>query len=55
MVEKYLKKSISRPQIYVDRLLEANLLPWTPTKSSPINTSSKRVTSENKTNSVKNE
>jgi penicillin-binding protein 2 len=27
MVEKYIKKTISRPQEYVDRLLQANLLP----------------------------
>ena len=27
MVEKYIKKSISRPQIYVDRIMQANLLP----------------------------
>jgi len=27
MVEKYIKKTISRPQVYVDRLLQANLLP----------------------------
>jgi penicillin-binding protein 2 len=27
MVEKYLTDSISRPKYYVDRLLEANLLP----------------------------
>jgi len=27
MVEKYIKKTISRPQVYVDRLIQANLLP----------------------------
>jgi penicillin-binding protein 2 len=27
MVEKYIKKTISRPQVYIDRLLQANLLP----------------------------
>lgn len=30
MVEKYIKNSISRPQIYVDRILQANLLPGAP-------------------------
>ena len=29
MVEKYIKKTISRPQAYTDRLLQANLLPGT--------------------------
>ena len=27
MVEKYIKKTISRPQVYVDRIIQANLLP----------------------------
>lgn len=55
MVEKYIKKTISRPQIYVDRLLEANLLPSTSSKSKPTNKNSARSLSTNKTNSVKNE
>ena len=33
MVEKYINKSISRPKAYLDRLLEANLLPGTVIKS----------------------
>ena len=35
MVEKYLKRTVSRPKEYVDRLLEANLLPGAPVKSKP--------------------
>ena len=36
MVEKYLKRSVSRPKAYVDRLLDANLLPGAPVKSKPV-------------------
>jgi len=32
MVEKYLTDSISRPKAYINRLLEANLMPGDPTK-----------------------
>jgi penicillin-binding protein 2 len=35
MVEKYLTRSISRPKAYVDRLLEANLLPGGAQKPKP--------------------
>lgn len=36
MVEKYIKKTISRPQVYVDRLLQANLLPGAKGNSSIV-------------------
>lgn len=35
MVEKYITRSISRPKEYVDRLLEASLLPGGPVKPKP--------------------
>ncbi|WP_395803403.1 penicillin-binding protein 2 [Daejeonella sp.] len=60
MVEKYIKKSISRPQIYVDRILEANLLPGAAVKSKPKNKSvsdsiaAKQINTPKKDN-VKNE
>jgi penicillin-binding protein 2 len=47
MVEKYIKKSISRPKVYVDRLLEANLLPGAPAN----NFSTKKIKSDS-TNQV---
>lgn len=40
MVEKYIKKTISRPQAYVDRLLNANLLPGAPIRTN-VKTKSK--------------
>ena len=36
MVEKYLTGSVSRPKAYIDRLLEANLLPGAPVKAKPV-------------------
>jgi penicillin-binding protein 2 len=55
MVEKYIKKTISRPQVYVDRLLQANLLPGAggsfPTAKKPVADSTK--TSTNKPDNTK--
>ncbi|RRN76631.1 penicillin-binding protein 2, partial [Pseudoxanthomonas sp. SGD-10] len=36
MIEKYLKDSISRPKYYVDRLLQANLLPGQKKAPKPV-------------------
>ncbi len=36
LVEKYLTNTISRPKYYVDRLINANLLPIVPTKVNPF-------------------
>jgi penicillin-binding protein 2 len=36
MVEKYLTRTISKPKAYLDRLLEANLLPGEPVKTKAI-------------------
>ena len=43
MVEKYITRSISRPKAYVDRLLEANLLPGA-VKPKPVNKPKKDTT-----------
>ena len=43
MVEKYIKKSISRPQIYVDRIMQANLLPG----AIQFSPTSKKITIDN--------
>ena len=36
MVEKYITRTISRPKAYVDRLLDANLMPGAALKSKPV-------------------
>ena len=43
MVEKYIKKSISRPQIYLDRIMQANLLPG----AIQFSPTSKKITIDN--------
>ena len=53
MVEKYIKKSISRPQIYTDRILQANLLPGASNNSSAKNKSKADSNATNKTNTLK--
>ncbi|SDM44411.1 penicillin-binding protein 2 [Daejeonella rubra] len=57
MVEKYIKKTISRPQAYVDRLLQANLLPGavgnSPSVKKPVTDSTSNNTKKpNKANRV---
>jgi penicillin-binding protein 2 len=53
MVEKYIKKSISRPQIYTDRIMQANLLPGAAINSSGNTKTKADSNAANKTNSVK--
>ncbi|WP_291400753.1 penicillin-binding protein 2 [Daejeonella sp.] len=55
MVEKYIKKSISRPQIYVDRILEANLLPGAAVKSKPKTKIASDSIAAKQTNTPKND
>jgi penicillin-binding protein 2 len=55
MVEKYIKKSISRPQIYVDRILQANLLPGATVKSKPKTKSASDSIAAKQTNTPKND
>ena len=55
MVEKYIKKSISRPQIYVDRILQANLLPGAAVKSKPKTKSASDSIATKQTNTPKND
>lgn len=55
MVEKYIKKSISRPQIYVDRILEANLLPGAAVKSKPKTKIASDSIDAKQTNTPKND
>lgn len=53
MVEKYIKKTISRPQEYVDRLLQANLLPGSPSvKKTTTDTASNNINKSDKKNRV---
>lgn len=61
MVEKYLTDSISRPKYYLDRLLEANLLPGAPAEkkarpksASPNDSTSNRGGQKNTTPSTTN-
>jgi hypothetical protein len=48
MVEKYIKKSISRPQIYIDRIMQANLLPGASINSSTKNKTKADLTLQTK-------
>jgi penicillin-binding protein 2 len=54
MVEKYLTDSISRPKYYVERLLDANLLPGAPAQVKPKSKSPIKKDSTSNTSEPKN-